>query len=150
MRLALSSIACTLIITTPALANDARVEVRGGVAWPDGQTAKATAGAAVGYDVSLGGGAFVGAEESVDKPLEGGTNARFATSGRIGVKASPSDKIYATGGYNYGKGPNGTDIGGGWEHNFGGLYGKVEYKHFFNEDAAPNSNAALVGLGVKF
>jgi len=150
MRLALSSIAIAMIAATPALAGEARVEARGGVDWTDGQTAKATAGAAVGYDVDVGGSAFIGAEQSADKVLEGGTNVRFGSSGRIGIKASPNDKIYATGGYNYGKGPNGADVGAGWEHSFGGLYGKVEYKRFFNEDAAPNSNAAMVGLGVKF
>jgi outer membrane immunogenic protein len=79
------------------------------------------------------------------------TPARFATSGRVGIHITPSDKLYATAGYNYGTGPNGADVGGGLEHSFAGpLYGKVEYKHYFNEDSQRDSNAVLFGAGVHF
>ncbi|MBU6268251.1 MAG: hypothetical protein KGN34_11965 [Sphingomonadales bacterium] len=156
MRILVLSIVAALAGATPALAagpadDGARVELRSGVTWPDGQAAKGEIGAAAGYDASLGGGAFVGVEQSVDKTLASGQNVRWGTSGRIGAHVGANDKVYATGGYSYGKGPDAPTVGAGWEHGFGNkLYGKVEYKHFFNEDNATHSNAALVGMGVHF
>ena len=151
MRLLAFSLVGALAAATPALADEARVELRGGVGWPDGQAAKGEVGAAAGYDWSLGSGAFFGAEESVDKVLASGQKVRWGTSGRLGAHVTPNDKLYATAGYAYGKGPNAPTVGAGWEHGLGGkAYGKVEYKHFFNEDGAPHSNAALVGVGMHF
>jgi hypothetical protein len=152
MKLLLLSLAVAIGAATPALADGARVELRGGVGWPDGQAAKGEIGAAAGYDVNLGaGGAFFGVEQSVDKVLTSGQHVRWGTSGRVGAKVTANDKLYATGGYAYGKGPDAPTVGAGWEHGFGGkTYGKVEYKHFFNEQGATHSNAALVGVGVHF
>lgn len=150
MRLILASLAVVAAAAaTPAFANEARVEVRSGLAWNDGKQAEATIGGAAGYDVNVG-PAFVGIEQSVDKTLTSNEKVRWGTSGRIGIEALPGTKLYATAGYNYGVGPNGTDIGAGVQKAFGPLYGKVEYKHFFNEDGARDSNAALVGVGMKF
>ena len=149
MRLALSSLALALCAASPALA-ETRAEIRGGVDWPDGQKADGTIGGALGYDAPVGGGAFVGIEETVDKALTSTEHVRFGTSARLGTHVTARDKLYATAGYNYGKGPNAPDVGGGWEHSFGSVYGKVEYKHFFDEQGAPHRNAALVGLGVHF
>ena len=149
MRLILASLAVVAAAATPAFANEARVEVRSGLAWNDGKQAEATIGAAAGYDVNVG-PAFVGIEQSVDKTLTSNEKVRWGTSGRIGIEAQPGTKLYATAGYNYGAGPNATDIGAGIEKGFGPLYGKVEYKHFFTEQGATDSNAALVGVGVKF
>ncbi|MDE2405598.1 MAG: hypothetical protein KGM17_13100 [Sphingomonadales bacterium] len=155
MRLMVLSIVAALAAATPALADDAggqgRVELRTGVTWPDGQSAKGEIGAAAGYDWNLGSNAFFGVEQSVDKTLASGEKVRWGTSGRIGAKLGAADKLYATGGYAYGKGPDAPTVGAGWEHGFSSkLYGKVEYKHFFNEDNARHSNAALVGMGVHF
>jgi hypothetical protein len=48
-------------------------------------------------------------------------------------------------------GPNGAHIGAGIEHSLGKQYfTKVEYRHTFNEDNAKDSNAALVGVGMRF
>ena len=151
MRLILASLAAAAAVAaaTPAFANEARVEVRSGVAWDDGQQADATVGAAVGYDVSAG-PAFVGVEQSVDKTLASNRDVRWGTSARVGASIMPGTKLYATAGYNYGDSPNATDIGAGIEKGFGPLYGKVEYKHFFTEQGATDSNAALVGVGIKF
>lgn len=154
MRLILASLAAAAsvaAVATPALANDARVEVRTGLGWSDGLPSKATVGGAVGYDVNAG-PAFVGVEQSLDKVLASGSEARWGTSVRAGTSVTPSTRLYATAGYNYGVGANATDIGGGIEHNFSmsPLYGKIEYKHFFNEQGARDSNAALVGVGLKF
>ncbi|MBS0255668.1 MAG: hypothetical protein JSS36_10800 [Proteobacteria bacterium] len=151
MRLLLTSLAAASLFATPALAGEARVELHTGIGWTDGQGAKATLGGAAGYDLATGGGTFVGIEESVDKQLVDSQRTRWGTSARFGAHMGPNDKLYATAGYNYGKGPHGADIGAGWEHSMGGpLYGKVEYKHYFNEGGAQNSNAALVGVGMRF
>jgi outer membrane immunogenic protein len=150
MRLVLLALGAAMVAATPALAGEARVEVRSGVDWTGGQSAKGVVGAAAGYDWTLPGGAFVGAEESIDKTLTSGAHVRWGSSGRIGLHVTPTDKLYATAGYNYGKGPNATDVGAGWEHSFGPMYGKVEYKRFFNEDGVRDNNAALVGVGMHF
>lgn len=150
MRLVLCALAAATVAATPALAGEARVEVQGGVDWSDGLSTKGVIGAAAGYDWSLPGGAFVGAEESVDKPLASDTHVRWGTSGRLGLHVTPKDKLYATAGYNYGVGPHASDVGAGWEHSFGPMYGKVEYKRFFTEDGLPDSNGAVVGMGVHF
>ncbi|WP_338468064.1 hypothetical protein RXV95_05770 [Novosphingobium sp. ZN18A2] len=154
MRLIIASLAAAAsvaAVATPAFANDARVELRTGLGWSDGLPSKATVGGAVGYDVNAG-PAFVGVEQSVDKVLASGSKARWGSSVRAGVAVTPSTRLYATAGYNYGVGPNATDIGGGVEHNFSmsPLYGKIEYKHFFTEDGARDTNAVLVGAGLRF
>jgi len=155
MRLVhLSLIAATMAafpaLAAPALADGARVEVQGGADWASGQSTRGVIGAAGGYDWSLPGGAFIGVEESVDKPLTSHTHVRWGSSGRIGMHVTPSDKLYATAGYNYGVGPHASDAGAGWEHSFGPMYGKVEYKHYFTEGGFPDSNGAVVGVGVHF
>jgi outer membrane immunogenic protein len=150
MRLVLCAMAAAMVAATPALAGEARVEVQGGVDWSGGQSTKGVIGAAAGYDWSLPAGVFVGAEESVDKAFGSDTHVRWGTSGRVGLHVTPMDKLYATAGYNYGAGPNATDVGAGWEHSFGPMYGKVEYKRFFNEDGARDGNGGLVGVGIHF
>lgn len=153
MRKVLIALTATVaaVAATPALANDARVEVRTGLGWSDGLPSKATLGAAAGYDVDAG-PAFVGVEQSVDKVLASNSKVRWGSSVRAGVGITPSTRLYATAGYNYGVGSNATDIGGGIEHNFSSmpLYGKIEYKHFFTENGGRDTNAALVGVGLKF
>lgn len=149
MRIALAALATSLVVATPALANEGHVDVHTGLGWTDGLPSKAVIGGSAGYDVSVG-PAFVGVEESADKVLASGSEVRWGTSGRIGTHITPATKIYATAGYNYGVGPNATDVGGGVEHSFGPMYGRVEYKHYFNEDGAIDSNAATVGVGIHF
>lgn len=153
MRKVLLSLAASLVLATPALANEARVEARGGVYWTPGAT-KGTAGVAAGYDFDLGSSTFVGAEVSGDKILTNNTRVAVGFTGRAGIKASPADKLYVDGGYT--TKPcrlceDAVHAGAGYEHSFGqSLYGKVEYRHFFTEHNTPDSNAVVAGLGVKF
>ena len=155
MRTVLISLAAALAAAaTPALANEARVEARGGVVWGGGDT-EAVAGAAVGYDFDLGSSAFAGAEVSGDKVLTSGTKVAFGFTGRAGAKLGPAGKLYANGGYTteFADGAEGNwHVGAGYQHNFGGqLYGKVEYRHFMPE--APLStdfDSVGVGLGLRF
>jgi len=66
MRKILIALAATAAFASPALANEARVEARGGVIWSDGDTQDFW-GMAAGYDFDLGEKAFAGLEVSGDK-----------------------------------------------------------------------------------
>jgi hypothetical protein len=156
MRLVLLSLGLSLAVAAPAMAQSApqdegaRIDVHSGLAWADGQAVQGTVGATLGYDIATGGGSFVGLEQSVDKVLTGADKVRWSTTARLGTHLTAKDKLYGLAGYSYGVGPNGTHIGAGVEHNFGPYFTKVEYRHTFNEDAAKDSNAALVGVGLRF
>ena len=160
MRLVLFSLAASLAVATPVMAQSsakdtasdmgARVDIHTGLGWADSGKANATLGATAGYDIATGGGTFAGLEESVDKVLTSQDKVRFGTTVRFGTHVTPADKLYALAGYSYGTGPNGTHVGAGVEHSFGPVFGKVEYRHTFNEDAVKDSNATLVGVGMHF
>lgn len=154
MRTVLISLAAALAAASPALANEARVEARGGVIWGGGDT-EATAGAAVGYDVDLGTSGFAGAEVSGDKILTGGTKVGFGFTGRAGAKIGEAGKLYANGGYTteFCDTCEGSwHVGAGYQQNLGSrLYGKVEYRHYLPQAAvAADSDAVGVGLGLRF
>jgi outer membrane immunogenic protein len=154
MRTVLVSLVAALAAASPAFANEARVEARGGVIWGGGDT-EATAGAAVGYDIDLGTSAFAGAEISGDKVLMSGTKVAFGYTGRAGAKLGEAGKLYANGGYTseFCDSCEGSwHVGGGYQHDLGSqLYGKVEYRHFMPKAAgAETSNAVGVGVGLRF
>lgn len=155
MRKVIFALAATTaaLVATPALANEGRAEVRGGVVWGNGQT-NATAGAALGYDVDLGSNAFVGGEVSADKQLDNGFKVAFGFNGRLGAKVGNGTKLFAAGGYTT-EGCTGCDgnwdAGAGVEQNFGGkFYGKVEYRHYFKNDVGVKGDAVVAGLGLRF
>jgi len=145
-----AAFAAATLFAAPAMAGEARVEVHTGVGWDDDLPSKGEIGAAVGYDFNLAPGAFAGVEQSIDKTLISGKDGRWGTTARAGVNVPALGKLYALAGYSYGVGPNATHVGGGLEHSFGPAFGKVEYRHYFTEDGAPDTNAALVGVGVHF
>lgn len=152
MRLVLLSLAASLVAATPALANEIRVEARGGVVF-DSSNSEAIAGVAAGYDYDLGDTAFAGAEVTADKILTSGTKVSFGFNGRLGAKVAESGKLYATGGYNTESCDfcDGTwTAGAGYQHSFGKFYGKAEYRHFFVDSGFSDYDAVAVGLGVKF
>lgn len=137
------------VVATPALANEGRVEARGGIAWAAGES-EATAGAAVGYDFDLGqpGGAFVGIEGSADKVLVSGTDVVFGLTGRLGTHTGANGKLYAAGGYSFNDG-DAWHLGAGYEHKVStNVYVKAEYRHFF--DSFVDVNSAVVGVGLNF
>ena len=90
----IASVACA----TPALANDTRVEVRGGAIWSNGTT-EATYGAAAGVDFDLAPMTFAGVEVSADKIDKSGTKLAYGVTARFGVKAGPLSKLFVAGGY---------------------------------------------------
>lgn len=153
MRKVLLSLAASLALATPALANEARFEGRGGVIWDQGDE-EAIAGVAVGYDFDIGGNAFVGPEISADKILTDGTKVSFGFGGRAGVRTSEAGKLYVAGAYQTEACDLCEDtwsLGAGYQHSFGSnLYGKVEYRHFFADNGVSDPDAVVAGIGVKF
>ena len=73
MKKIILPILATLAFATPAMANEARVEARGGVIWSNGDS-EDTWGVAAGYDFDLGTTAFAGVEVSGDKIGTSGTS----------------------------------------------------------------------------
>jgi opacity protein-like surface antigen len=148
-----AALACSGALATPVLANEGRIEGRGGVIWDQGDS-HAIAGVAAGYDFDLGTSAFAGPEVSADKILTDNTRVSFGFGGRAGVKTSEAGKLYAVGSYQ--TKPCRTcehswSAGAGYQHSFGSnLYGKVEYRHYFADNGVSDPDAVAAGLGVKF
>lgn len=152
MRKVLLALAASMVVATPALANELRVEGRGGVIW-DGGDSEGIAGIAAGYDYDLGESAFVGAEVSADKILEGGTKVSFGFGARAGAKLG-AGKLYAAGSYQTEPCDLCQDawtLGAGYQHNFGSnLYGKVEYRHYFVKNTSNDPDSVVAGIGLRF
>ncbi len=153
MRKVLLPLLASLAVASPALANEARVEARGGVIWGQGDS-EAVAGIAAGYDFDLGSNAFAGVEVSGDKVLESNTRVAFGFTGRAGAKISDAGKLYAAGGYTtkFARfGDESFHLGAGYQHAFGDkFYGKVEYRHYFFDHGVADPDAVVAGLGVRF
>ena len=154
MRKIILPLIASLAFAAPALANESRVEVRGGAIWSNGTT-EATYGAAAGYDFDLAPTTFAGVEVSGDKIDQSGTKVAFGLTGRFGIKATPSTKIFAAGGYS----TEPCDLcegswhaGAGVEQGIGmgPVYIKAEYRHYFTASGIPDSNAVVGGVGVRF
>ena len=152
-KISIAAAALAAVVATPALANEGRVEARGGIVWADGDS-EATAGVAAGYDWTVGQGTFVGVEVAGDKILTGGTKVSFGLNARGGAQLDNGTKLYVTGGWN--SEPcdlcdDTVSAGAGAEFPIGNaLYGKVEYRHFFASSGYFDTNAVVAGLGVRF
>lgn len=153
MRTVVLSLLASLAVASPALANEARVEARGGVIWDQGQS-EAIAGVAAGYDWDLGSTTFVGVEASADKILTDNTRVSWGAGGRIGVKVLPGTKAYALADWeskNTRYGNSAVGVGGGVQQDVGSRYYlKAEYQHLLIGDNTPDADRGLVGVGVKF
>ena len=153
MRKFILPLIASLAVATPALANDTRVEVRGGAIWSNGTT-EATYGAAAGVDFDLAPLTFAGVEVSADKIDQSGTKVAFGATGRFGIKAGPLTKLFVAGGYttkpcNLCEGS--WHAGAGLEQSImGPLYLKAEYRHFFTRNGVPDSNSVVGGVGMRF
>lgn len=153
MRKIILPLLASLAVATPAMANEARVEARGGVIWSDG-TSEDTWGAAAGYDFDLGSSAFAGVEVSGDKIGTSGTKVAWGFTGRLGMKAGESTKLFAATGYT----TKPCDLcedswhaGAGVEQGIGNMfYVKAEYRHHFVGNGIPDSDAVVGGVGVRF
>ncbi|MGL5837316.1 MAG: outer membrane protein [Sphingorhabdus sp.] len=141
----LAAVAAATLSSPAMAAGEGRVEGRAGILWAGGFE-DFVAGVAAGYDFDLGESAFAGPEVSYDTDFDGGDALNLSL--RAGVKAGEKTKLYVAAGYEV------ADIeefnaGVGIQHSFSEkIYGKVEYRQFFNPGS--NVNIAGVGLGVKF
>lgn len=144
---ALAAAAAAAVVATPALADETRVEARGGL-YVQSDDTEATIGIAAGYDADMGSQAFIGGEISADKLLQGGADIYVGLTGRGGVRMGDS-KLFAAGGYSFVQGDNAWHLGAGYERSLGGnLYWKVEYRHFFFD--YDDGDQVVGGIGVKF
>lgn len=153
MRKVLLALVASAALATPALANEARVEARGGAIWYGGNS-DATAGIAAGYDFDLGSMAFAGMEVSADKILTSGTHTAVGFTGRLGAKLGESAKLFGTGGYT--TSPC-SSCDGNWHMGAGvnydltkSVYLTTEYRHFFKNGIADSGDAVVGGVGLKF
>lgn len=152
MKKIVLALAAAAAFATPAMANEARVEARGGIAWDSGSTEDIW-GIAAGYDFDLGSSAFAGLEVAGDKLGVSGTKVSFSAAGRLGAKLGEKTKLYADAGYGteFATGAGGDPFAGvGVEHTVvGNVYGKLFYRHYF-VDSATDVDGVGVGVGVKF
>lgn len=153
MRKVLLPLLASLAIATPAMANEARVEARGGVIWSDGESQDVW-GLAAGYDFDLGSTAFAGVEVSGDKIGADNTKVAFGGTARLGLKAGESTRLFAAGGYTT-EACDGCDgnwhLGAGLEQNITEkVYLKAEYRHYFENDVVIGSDAVVAGVGMRF
>lgn len=152
-KFAIAAAAAVAASASPALANEARVEARTGMLIVSGAGSFGTVGAAAGYDVDLG-PVFVGAEVSADKVLfTGAPRVSVGASARLGAAVSENDKLYVAGGYSSKIVAGGEDyipVGAGWQHSFGQIYVKAEYRHAFVGNGVSDNDLIATGIGVKF
>lgn len=152
-KFAIAAAVAVAAVATPAVANEGRVEARTGMLILSGTGSVATVGAAAGYDVDLG-PAFVGAEVSADKVLfTGAPRVTFGASARLGTAVTANDKLYVVGGYNSKICAGCEDfipVGAGWQHSFGQVYVKAEYRHAFVGNGVSDNDLIVTGIGVKF
>jgi outer membrane immunogenic protein len=150
-RLGLLTLAASMAVASPAIAGEARIELRGGLL-QEGDSGRGLAGLAAGYDFDIGSKAFLGPEVSVDKLLRSGNEVLLGLTARAGVRLGENGKLFVAGG--------GTvrtiedspyHFGGGYEHKLGGkLYLKGEYRHFLADRFGVTGDAGIVGIGLKF
>ena len=155
MKKLILALAATAAFASPAMANEARIEARGGVIWfGAGGGSEDVYGLAAGYDFDLGSSAFAGVEASGDIVGATGSKVAFGLTGRLGAKVGGNTKLYVDGGYTS-EPCNGcvdaVHAGVGAEVGFGSnMYGKLGYRHFFTSNGAPDSDTVAVGVGVRF
>jgi opacity protein-like surface antigen len=153
MKKIILPVLASLAFATPALANESRIEARGGVVWANGAS-EDTWGIAAGYDFDLGSSAFAGVEVSGDKIGATGSKVAWGLNTRLGMKAGEGTRLFAAGGYTTEAcdGCDGQwDLGAGLEQKVSGpVYVKVEYRHFFENDFVVDSDALVAGVGVRF
>jgi opacity protein-like surface antigen len=141
-------VAAVALAASPAFADEARVEVRGGII-SVADTEEATAGIAAGYDFDLNDTFFVGAEVSADKVLVDDSDIYVGLTGRVGAHLSKSAKLFLAGGYTVGEGEDVPHLGGGLEYNLTErVYLKGEYRHFFSD--FDDADSFVAGVGLKF
>lgn len=147
-KLLIAACVASAFAASPALANEGRVEVRGGVAFGGGAE-EAFAGVGAGYDFDLGETAFAGIDLGADKVLSDGSEILWSVGGRVGAKVGEQGKAYVLGGIGFSDGFEELYAGLGYQQKFSDkVYGKAEYRRVLLDGA--DVSFAGVGVGVAF
>ncbi len=152
---ALAAIVAALALSTPAHADETRVEVNTSGNFYGGDYQQSI-GLAAGHDFTLAPMVFAGPEVSITKLLATDTLTSVGVSGRVGASLGPVGKIYAVGGWAstpYHGGNADWDLGAGYSHALSlGTYGKIEYRHYTSSanGATPSRDAITLGFGAHF
>lgn len=139
--------AAIAIMSTPALANEGRAEVRGGIAWASG-VSNETIGVSFGYDVDIGENFYFGIEAIADTDLDISSPV-LGLNGRAGFKVGNDGKLFVTAGYAYDTESEFDDFafGAGYQHNLNSkAMVSVQYQRYLDTDI----NRAMIGLGYRF
>ena len=134
-------------ISSPAIANEGRVEVRGGWIWVPGGSDDAL-GVALGYDADIGEKTYVGVEISADTNIDF-VSPIYSLTGRVGVKAGENTKIFVSGGYARASDVYADDvtIGAGGQFSLGKeAFASVQYQRYIDTQL----NRISFGIGLKF
>jgi hypothetical protein len=135
-----------VLVASPAMANEGRLEARGGIAWAYGASTE-TIGVAAGYDVDLGATTFIGIEGVADTDFDI-SDPVLGANARLGFKTGQG-RLFVTGGYAYDTGFDFDDavVGAGYQHNLGSkALLSVQYQRYLDT----HLNRATVGVGVRF
>lgn len=148
-KFAITAAILAAFASTPAMAEgEARVEIRGGIAFAGGAE-EAFLGVGAGYDFDLGETAFIGLDVGADKVLVGGAKVLWSVGGRLGANVSEEGKLYALGGIGFCCGTSEPYIGAGYQHDVSEkVYLKAEYRRVLASGI--DGNYAGVGVGVNF
>ncbi|WP_420382659.1 hypothetical protein [Novosphingobium sp.] len=155
LPLLIPAIAGAVVLATPALADQTRVEVNTSGNFYGGDYQQSI-GLAAGHDFTLAPLIFAGPEVSINKLLATDTLTSVGISGRAGASLGPAGRIYAVGGWAstpYHGGSADWDFGAGYSHALLlGTYGKIEYRHYTSSanGATPSRDAVTLGFGAHF
>lgn len=134
-------------IAAPALADETRVEVRGGIVWCCGISDE-TIGLALGHDFDIGTSTFIGVEAVADTNFDF-VDPTIGVNARIGGKLGESGKLFGVAGYAYETTFDLDDfvLGAGYQHNLGSnALISFQYLRYMDTDI----NRAAVGVGYRF
>lgn len=143
----IAAVAVLASVATPAVANETRLEARGGIAWVSGASDESI-GVALGYDMDLGQTTFIGVEAVADTDFNI-SDPVLGANARLGFKAGENAKLFATAGYAYHTGFEIDDavVGAGYQHNLGASsLVSLQYQRYIDLDI----NRVTVGLGYRF
>lgn len=146
LSMAAAAAVCAFI-STPALANEARVEVRGGIAWVAGASTESI-GLSLGYDADISESFFAGIEAVADTDFDI-SDPVLGVNARLGAKVGENGKAFVTAGYAYDTWSEFDDavVGAGYQHNVGtNALLSIQYQRYVDLDI----NRATVGLGFRF
>ncbi len=131
---------------TAVSANEARVEVRGGIAWVSGATDE-TIGLAVGYDADVSENFFLGVEAVADTDFNISSPV-LGVNARAGFRVGEQGKLFATAGYAYETEFELDDfvLGAGYQHNVGRALVSIQYQRYMDTEI----NRAMMGVGYRF